>query len=47
MAVSMTIGKKAIVNAIRTLEVMPAPSQTTKIGAMAALGTVWEATSSG
>jgi hypothetical protein len=40
MVVSMTIGKKAMAKAIRILEFMPAPSQTTNIGAMAAFGTV-------
>ena len=38
--VSITIGKNAMANAISTLEVMPAPSQTMKIGAIAAFGMV-------
>jgi hypothetical protein len=36
IVVSITIGKKAMANAIRTFELMPAPSQTMKIGAIAA-----------
>ena len=38
--VSITIGKNAMAKAISTLEVIPVPSQTTKIGAIAAFGMV-------
>ena len=47
MMVSITIGKKAMANAIRTFDVIPVPSQTMKIGAIAAFGMVWNATSKG
>ena len=41
------IGKKQISAMIASLGPIPNPNQTTRIGAMTMIGTVWEATSSG
>src|SRR6476619_7163256 len=43
--VSTMIGKNEIANAMRTFDMIPVPSQTMKIGAIAAFGMVWNATS--
>src|SRR5271166_6654746 len=47
VAVSTTIGKNATRNAIASLDSMPRPNQTRRMGAMATFGTDWVATSMG
>jgi len=47
MIVSTTIGKNEIAKAMRIFDMIPVPSQTIRIGAIAALGMVWNATRSG
>jgi hypothetical protein len=47
LAIKITSGKKAIRNAASTREISPAPTRTTMMGAMAALGIDWVRTRSG